>query len=224
MISSCAECRTKCCRTGEPPYRKVSMEDWLRVKHWGSKRYGIACEHFTDDEKCGIWDEAPIICRIFVCGVRTFTKEELDQIDQFLGKPPKPCQYWLMGRFLLCSFLLVFASCATSPEPKEDSSEPRGPVMIADAEPEVKMKRKKSRASRKTCKELYDLLFNMNDFHAMSQRICIARAEEKCMGEFDCFAQKATLCQEKYFRNQYSYMKRFRKRKCWRELNASEAT
>lgn len=132
-----------------------------------------------------------------------------------------------MSRALILLFLsFSLINCSSSAKnddsdsnEKPRSSSPKGPVMVADSDSK-KSKRKKRRVAPKSCRELYDLLFSMNDFHSMSLQICVARADERCDGEFDCFAQKSTLCHEKYYRNQYSYMKRFRKRKCWRELNA----
>lgn len=60
------------------------MRDWLSVKHRGSARYGIACENFTEDERCAIWEQAPLVCKTFVCGIRTFSEKELRSIDDLL--------------------------------------------------------------------------------------------------------------------------------------------
>ena len=87
MISSCAECTTKCCRSGPGPYKAVSMSDWLSAKQTGSDRYNTKCEHFKEDTgMCGIWPNTPLICKTYVCGVRTFTRAELRRIDKLLEK------------------------------------------------------------------------------------------------------------------------------------------
>lgn len=88
MISSCSDCKTKCCRSGPGPYNKVSVEDWVLRKVEGSKRYNTACEHFnTDTEECEVWETAlPLQCAVYVCGVRTYTGEELEKIDELLDE------------------------------------------------------------------------------------------------------------------------------------------
>ena len=91
MISSCAECTTKCCRSGPGPYKTVSVDDWLSHKPKGSERYNTKCEHFNEERGiCNIWENAPIVCKVFVCAIRTYSKQELKRIDrlwkQYNGK------------------------------------------------------------------------------------------------------------------------------------------
>lgn len=87
MISSCSECQTKCCRSGPGPYKAVSVEDWLSHKHKGSQRYNTKCEHFEETTgMCKIWNRAPIVCKTFVCGIRTYTRAELRYIDKLWKK------------------------------------------------------------------------------------------------------------------------------------------
>lgn len=86
MISSCNECTTKCCRSGPGPYKKISVHQWL-YQAQGSNKYNKACEHY--DEMLGLCKEwntgnAPILCKTYVCGIRTYTKEELRDIDKLL--------------------------------------------------------------------------------------------------------------------------------------------
>lgn len=87
MISSCAQCTTKCCKSGPGPYKEVSAVDWLSMKQKGSDRYNTRCENFDEEEEtCRVWDTTslPIACKVFVCGVRTYTKKELALIDFIL--------------------------------------------------------------------------------------------------------------------------------------------
>lgn len=85
MISSCAECKTPCCRSGPGPWKIVSKTDWLSQKQQGSKRYNTQCENLTVDNKCKVWEtELPVVCATHVCGVRTYTEAELKNIDNIL--------------------------------------------------------------------------------------------------------------------------------------------
>jgi len=83
VINSCSDCTTKCCRSGPGPYKVVSSSDWLSHKQKGSERYNTKCEHF-DGDKCMVWDRAPFVCKVFVCGQRTYTEQELDEIDRLI--------------------------------------------------------------------------------------------------------------------------------------------
>lgn len=85
MISSCSDCTTKCCRSGVGPYRTVSSTDWLSMKQKGSERYNTKCEHYDDKKgKCLVWDRAPYVCKVYVCGIRTYTDKELSSIDRVI--------------------------------------------------------------------------------------------------------------------------------------------
>ena len=85
MISSCEECKTKCCKSGPGPFRDVSANDWLYQKQKGSKRYNTKCENFDlETEQCTVWPNAPFVCRVFVCGVRLYSRAELRRIDKLL--------------------------------------------------------------------------------------------------------------------------------------------
>ena len=87
MIDSCSKCTTKCCKSGPGPYKPVKMEDFLSHKYKGSQRYNTMCEHFDlSKEICKIWDKAPLVCKTFVCGVRTYTRSELRAIDKLWKK------------------------------------------------------------------------------------------------------------------------------------------
>lgn len=86
MISSCKDCTTKCCRSGPGPYKKVSAKAWLEELQ-GSEKYNSACENFDQDTgMCKIWNtgDVPIVCKTYVCGIRTYSKEELEDIDYWL--------------------------------------------------------------------------------------------------------------------------------------------
>lgn len=88
MISSCKECKTKCCRSGPGPYKSVDMRDWLLHTKRGSGRYNTKCQFFNEEtELCNVWEIAPNICKTYVCGVRTYTPKELEDIDKLIPKP-----------------------------------------------------------------------------------------------------------------------------------------
>lgn len=83
MIKSCKDCKTKCCKSGPGPYKKVSAHEWLQEVQ-GSKKYNSMCENFDGaTEQCKIWHspELPVVCRTYVCGIREYSEEELRNID-----------------------------------------------------------------------------------------------------------------------------------------------
>lgn len=86
MIDNCGDCKTKCCRSGPGPYRIVPPKAWL-FKLQGSQKYNSMCANF-DPEKgiCKAWNtgDIPIVCKTYVCGLRTYSKEELEKIDYLL--------------------------------------------------------------------------------------------------------------------------------------------
>ena len=87
MIDNCGDCKTKCCRSGPGPYKKVSAHDWLHVLQ-GSEKYNSMCENLDQDKGiCKEWNtgNVPIVCKTYVCGIRTYSKEELENIDWLLN-------------------------------------------------------------------------------------------------------------------------------------------
>lgn len=83
MIKSCAECTSKCCKTGPGPYKKLSPEEYLEV--FGlSDAYNKACKHHNlKTGHCNVWGTPglPIECRTYVCQTREYSDLELDTID-----------------------------------------------------------------------------------------------------------------------------------------------
>ena len=85
MIKSCKKCKTKCCRAGPGPYRKVSVQKFL--SNWGeAENYNSECEYLNSDGMCDVWGtkHLPYDCRIFICCVRTYSHEELKAISKII--------------------------------------------------------------------------------------------------------------------------------------------
>lgn len=82
MISSCSDCKTKCCRTGPGPYEAVPPLQYLEdFEH--TENYNKVCDNFDlETERCLVWGTylLPIQCRIYVCHLRTYAELELLEI------------------------------------------------------------------------------------------------------------------------------------------------
>ena len=86
LVSSCQECKTKCCSVGPGPHKKVSPEVYLG--NWGEyESYNTKCEAFVDG-KCANWgtDKLPLECRVYVCTSRKFSEAELETIAHLTGR------------------------------------------------------------------------------------------------------------------------------------------
>jgi len=86
MIDNCGDCKTKCCRAGPGPYKKMPPEMFL-ANYGEFENYNVQCEAFVD-EKCSLWGtpEMPLECRIFVCPTKTYTDLELNKIAKLTGR------------------------------------------------------------------------------------------------------------------------------------------
>lgn len=85
MIKSCKECKTKCCKTGPGPYKKIPNYKYLK-NFESHKNYNKACVNFDlDTEKCNLWGSylLPLDCRVYVCHVREYSGKELQEIRNF---------------------------------------------------------------------------------------------------------------------------------------------
>lgn len=82
MISSCADCKTKCCKTGPGPYKTLKVREYLENFCYPDS-YNTRCEHLSKSGKCKIWQtpEFPTECRTHVCQHRKYSKQELKDID-----------------------------------------------------------------------------------------------------------------------------------------------
>lgn len=81
MISSCKDCKSKCCRTGPGPWKPVPAYDYLD-SFGNPEAYNTKCENFKGG-KCSVWKtkDFPTECLTYVCQSRKFTKEELARIN-----------------------------------------------------------------------------------------------------------------------------------------------
>jgi len=85
VIKSCQECKTKCCKTGPGPYRRVLKYKYLK-NFESHKNYNVACASFDlKTEKCSLWGThlLPLDCRVYVCHSREYSKQELFDIKNF---------------------------------------------------------------------------------------------------------------------------------------------
>lgn len=81
-ISSCKDCKDKCCETGPGPYKIVKPSKYL--DDFGmSESYNTKCEGLTRSGKCKYWgtNKLPVECRSYVCTSRNFTKKELEVME-----------------------------------------------------------------------------------------------------------------------------------------------
>jgi len=84
MITSCQDCKTKCCKTGPGPYKRVPQHQYLK-NFESHKNYNVACEHFDlVTEKCEVWNtpRLPRDCAQYVCHVRSYSEKELKEISE----------------------------------------------------------------------------------------------------------------------------------------------
>lgn len=81
-ISSCKECKDKCCETGPGPYKALKPLKYL--DNYGTcESYNTKCEGLTRSGKCKYWgtNTLPSECRSYVCQTRSYTKKELKAIE-----------------------------------------------------------------------------------------------------------------------------------------------
>jgi len=83
MIKSCKDCKTKCCKTGPGPYKTYKVETYLG-RFETAEGYNTKCENLMSNGNCKLWGtpRLPEECRIHVCTVRQFSKDELKKINQ----------------------------------------------------------------------------------------------------------------------------------------------
>ena len=85
MITSCDECgENNCCKFGVGAHEVLAVD--LFIKKYGTPRvYNTQCEGL-EDGKCKYWgtDKLPMICKTWVCSVRTYTREEIKKINKLL--------------------------------------------------------------------------------------------------------------------------------------------
>jgi len=88
-IKSCSECTKNCCQWGPGPYKVIPMEAYIEGCD-SVEGYNTQCEHFTDG-KCAIWgtDEHPLICRTWICNVRSYSDDELAAIRKLPDEEKK---------------------------------------------------------------------------------------------------------------------------------------
>ena len=85
LVSSCSDCKTKCCKFGPGPYKRLPPHEFL--ENYGSiDGYNTRCNKLTNSGKCKLWGTPvlPIECRIFVCQNKKFTKKELKSISDIV--------------------------------------------------------------------------------------------------------------------------------------------
>lgn len=85
MIKSCQECKTKCCKNGPGPYKPLPFNEWFdkAVTYNG---YNTKCENFNEESgNCDVWStpQLPLACIVYVCGMREYSKEELENIKHW---------------------------------------------------------------------------------------------------------------------------------------------
>lgn len=83
LVSSCEDCKQKCCQFGPGPYKILAPEKFLENYNYADA-YNTKCAALTSDGRCSVWgtEDFPIACRVHVCTNRSFTEEELKKIDQ----------------------------------------------------------------------------------------------------------------------------------------------
>jgi hypothetical protein len=83
MIKSCADCKTRCCKTGPGPYTKLSAQDYLEV-FGETEGYNTRCENLSNSGKCRVWGtkDFPVECRIYVCQTRSYSAKEINAIKK----------------------------------------------------------------------------------------------------------------------------------------------
>lgn len=90
MISSCNDCKTKCCKIGPGPYVVLRPSEFLE-KFEMPENYNTVCKNFNlEQEKCRVWGtyRLPIECRLYVCHLRSYTENELDEIKAIAHANP----------------------------------------------------------------------------------------------------------------------------------------
>jgi len=83
MISSCKDCTNTCCKVGPGPYHSVRPEEYL--EDFGeAAAYNTKCLALSNDNTCTLWGtpQFPHECRVYVCQNRSYTKEEIEDIDK----------------------------------------------------------------------------------------------------------------------------------------------
>ena len=99
MIKTCEECPNSCCKTGPGPYKNVSPEDYLE-NFATVEAYNTKCIAFTSEGKCNLWNtpDLPQECRTYICQTRSYTKKELEIIDDIFERECPNCGCsWLIG-------------------------------------------------------------------------------------------------------------------------------
>jgi len=83
MIKSCKDCETPCCRTGPGPWDSQTHQTYLDNFNT-TAGYNTECEHYCQNRGCTVWGTAkfPLVCRTFICNVRQFSEDEINEIDR----------------------------------------------------------------------------------------------------------------------------------------------
>lgn len=86
MIYDCKDCKTKCCSVGPGPYEVVPPETFL-LNDGQFENFNKKCVYFHN-ELCLAWgtDKMPLECKTYVCGLRSFSIEELHNIKKLTGR------------------------------------------------------------------------------------------------------------------------------------------
>ena len=71
----CSECRGACCESFqiEIPFSPNDPDSkrWIKlhgVEHGNKISFEAKCLELTSDGKCGIWEDRPMICELFIAG------------------------------------------------------------------------------------------------------------------------------------------------------------
>ena len=102
MISSCSDCEVPCCQTGPGPHKNLPPDDYL--ENFGdAEAYNTKCIALTADGGCNLWGtpDFPHACRVYVCQTRSYTKDELEKIDEVIDRECPNCKSpWMVGKFI----------------------------------------------------------------------------------------------------------------------------
>jgi len=113
MIKSCEECEVPCCQTGPGPHQNVAPEDYL--ENFGDHAsYNTKCIALTAEGACNLWgtSDLPMACRVYVCQSKSYTKLELEQIDEVFERECPNCgSEWLRGRFEGKNYIDICEMC-----------------------------------------------------------------------------------------------------------------
>ena len=88
LYKSCSECKHKCCKTGPGPYTEINPKDYNDIAN-NPEGYNTKCKYFDlKTEMCTIWNtnKIPLLCKTWICWLKEYTQEELDNINKLLKK------------------------------------------------------------------------------------------------------------------------------------------